>query len=162
MVDHTEITAYHEAGHAFFAIYLGGRIRSVSLDPDQDGGPYRLGDTQVEWHLDRFNEQEIHEREIQVSLAGPVTEMVYKGERGSLDFTQEWAGDWHVAWTAATKLFNTDEKRMSYLEQTATRLFQMISRDDFWEPIAGLADHLLAHETLEGEEVEGIVSNWLN
>lgn len=157
-----EITAYHEAGHAFFAIYLGGRVTSVSIEPDDDDGPLRFGDTQVEWCLQRFSRKEISERELQVALAGPLTEMVYNGDRGSLDFTQEWAGDWQVASQAATELFNTREKQIAYLEQTASQLFHLISQDEYWEPIAGLADHLLAHETLEGEEVEEIVSNWLN
>ena len=44
-----EITAYHEAGHVFMAIYLGARVRSVTIEPDRDDGPDRLGDAQVEW-----------------------------------------------------------------------------------------------------------------
>ena len=29
---HIEVTAYHEAGHVFMAIYLGARVRSVTID----------------------------------------------------------------------------------------------------------------------------------
>ncbi len=30
----SEISAYHEAGHALRAIYIGARVRSVTIDPD--------------------------------------------------------------------------------------------------------------------------------
>ena len=30
----SEISAYHEAGHAFMAIYVGARVRSVTIEPD--------------------------------------------------------------------------------------------------------------------------------
>ncbi len=46
-----EATAYREAGHVFMAIYLGARVRSVTIEPDRDDGPDRFGDTQVEWDL---------------------------------------------------------------------------------------------------------------
>ena len=53
--DLSEISAYHEAGHAFMAIYVGARVRSVTIEPDRDDGPERHADIQVEWPLDRFN-----------------------------------------------------------------------------------------------------------
>jgi hypothetical protein len=31
-----EISAYHEAGHAFVAIYVGARVRSVTIEPDRE------------------------------------------------------------------------------------------------------------------------------
>ena len=40
----SQIAAYHEAGHAFMAIYVGARVRSVTIDPDWDDGPDRFGD----------------------------------------------------------------------------------------------------------------------
>ena len=42
-----QVDAYHEAGHAFMATYLGGRVRSVTITPDNDDGPDRFGDAQV-------------------------------------------------------------------------------------------------------------------
>ena len=49
----SEITAYHEAGHAFIAIYVGARVRSVTIEPDWDDGPERYADIHVEWPIDR-------------------------------------------------------------------------------------------------------------
>ena len=64
-----EATAHHEAGHVFMAIYLGARVRSVTIEPDRDDGPDRFGDTQVEWDLGRFNQRELHEKSVLVALA---------------------------------------------------------------------------------------------
>jgi ATP-dependent Zn protease len=37
----------------------------------------------------------------------------------------------------------------------------LLSRDEHWAALAAIADHLLAHETMEGEEVEDIMREWL-
>ena len=34
--DLSEISAYHEAGHAFMALDAGARVRSVTIEPDRD------------------------------------------------------------------------------------------------------------------------------
>lgn len=75
-----ELNAYHEAGHALMAILLGGEVRSVTIEPDNDDGPDRQGDTQVLWRRSRMSEKQFAETAIQVSLAGPVAEMIYSGE----------------------------------------------------------------------------------
>ena len=41
-----EVSAYHEAGHAFMAIYLGARVKSVTIELDWDDGPVHHGDVQ--------------------------------------------------------------------------------------------------------------------
>jgi hypothetical protein len=75
-----EATPHHEAGHVFMAIYLGARVRSVTIEPDRDDGPERFGDTQVEWDLGRFTPRELQEKSVLVALAGPVAEMIHRGE----------------------------------------------------------------------------------
>ena len=54
-----EVTAWHEAGHAFVAVYLGGQVESVSIDPDWDDGPKRFGDTTIRWAAGQFTEREL-------------------------------------------------------------------------------------------------------
>src|SRR5579863_4685196 len=44
-----ELIAYHEAGHALMAVLLGGKVKQVTIEPDDDDGPARQGDTQVYW-----------------------------------------------------------------------------------------------------------------
>ena len=75
-----ELTAYHEAGHAWMAVVSGARVESVTITPDWDEGPERHGDTQVAWQLGRFTECELAKKGAVVSLAGPVAEMAYNNE----------------------------------------------------------------------------------
>ena len=72
----SEVSAYHEAGHAFMAILVGARIRCVTIEPGWDNGPARWADIQVEWPLDQFTDREFREKSVQVALAGPVTEVI--------------------------------------------------------------------------------------
>ncbi|MCR9118491.1 MAG: hypothetical protein NXI22_16265 [bacterium] len=157
----SEISAYHEAGHAFMAMYVGARVRSVTIAPDWDDGPERYADTQIEWPTNKFVQRELHEKSILVALAGPVAEMIYSGEPYHPGFVAEWAADWKLAWRAAAHLLPNERKRLSYLERVSVQLHQLIGREDHWAALAAIVDNLLAHETLEGEDVEEIVQQWL-
>lgn len=157
----SEVSAYHEAGHALMAIVVGARVRSVTIDPDWDDGPSRHADTQVEWPVDEFEQPEFCEKSVQVALAGPVAEMIYTGDPFHPGLVSEWAGDWKTAWQAAESIIPADRKRLSYLEQSSIQLHSVLSSENYWEAIAAIADELLAHETLEGHILEQIVDHWL-
>lgn len=156
-----EPTAYHEAGHAYVAVYLGAKVRSVTIDPDNDDGPERFGDTQIIWRRSRLSEKQFRERAIQVSLAGPVAEMLYTGDPFHPGLVAEWAHDWQTAWELADLLFVDQRKRLEYLEQMTGVLYRLLDSEPHWSAVAALADHLLAHETLESEEVRDIISDWV-
>jgi hypothetical protein len=156
-----EISAYHEAGHAFMAIFVGARVRYVTIEPDRDDGPERHADIQVEWPLDQFTTRELHKKSVLVALAGPVAEMIHSGEPYHPGFVAEWAADWRAAWEAAAQLVPAERKRLSYLEQATAQLYRLLNRDDHWAGLAAIVDNLLAHETLEGGEVEDIMRQWL-
>ena len=98
---------------------------------------------------------------MQVSLAGPVAEMIYSGDPYHPGLVAEWPTDWRQAWEAAMPLHPNERKRLQYLEQTSIQLYHRLKEDDLWAALAALADNLLAHETLEGEQVEEIVGAWL-
>jgi ATP-dependent Zn protease len=157
-----ELIAYHEAGHALMALMLGGKIKHVTIDPDNDDGPDRQGDTQVIWRRSRISHIEYARIAVQVSLAGPVAEMIYSGDTYHPGLVAEWAADWREAWDAAQLLHSGERQRMEYLEQVSITLYRQLQQDDLWAALASLADHLLAHETLEGEQVKEIVDEWLN
>ena len=116
---------------------------------------------QVEWPLDVFTDREFYEKSIQVALAGPVAEMIHSGEPYHPGFVAEWAADWKVAWEAAAPLIPSERKRLAYLEQAAAQLHRLLDREDNWAALAAIVDNLLAHETLDGEEVQDIVTQWL-
>ena len=155
-----ELIAYHEAGHAIVAHLLGGRVKQITIDPDNDDGPERYGDTQVRWRK-VSNEKLFAQNVVQTCLAGPVAEMIYSGDPYHPGVVPEWAADWRDAWEAAEVLFANERQRLSYLEQVSIDLYHRMKRDDFWAALASLADHLLAHETLEEEEIREIISEWI-
>lgn len=157
----SEISAYHEAGHALMAIFVGARIRSVTIEPNWDDGPQRYADIEVEWPVGQLTEREFHEKSVLVALAGPVAEMIHSGEPYHPGFVAEWAADWKLAWQSAGTLHSSEQKRIAYLEQTTVKLYRLLNRDDHWAALAAIVDHLLAHETLEGDEVEEIVRQWI-
>ena len=143
------------------AVYVGARITSVTIEPDWDDGPKRSADTQIEWPGGEFSEREFQEKSILVALAGPVAEMIHSGEPYHPGLVAEWASDWSAAWKAAAVRFADESKRLTFLEQTSIELYRLLTRDDHWAAIGGIVDHLLAHETLEGEDVEEIMVQWL-
>ena len=62
----SEVSAYHEAGHAFMAFYVGARVRSVTIEPDWDDGlPISVVD------IDRAHEP------FRVEVAPPDSEYVF-------------------------------------------------------------------------------------
>jgi len=156
-----ETTAYHEAGHALVAIMLGGEIKSVTIDPDRDEREHRYGDTAVLWRMKGRSDREYREHAIQVALAGPVAEMLYTGDPFHPGLVPEWAADWADAWELAAVLKPVDRERLAYLEQISIRLYRLLDSEPHWSALAEIADNLLAHETLEGEQVHEIVGQWL-
>ena len=65
-----ELIAYHEAGHALMAVLLDGKVKQVAIEPDNDDGPDRQGDTQVVWRRTGLSDKEFAKIAVQVSLAG--------------------------------------------------------------------------------------------
>lgn len=156
----SEETAYHESGHVLMAHLLGGRVVQVTIDPDHDDGPQRFGDTQIRWKR-TSDEREFARRVVQTCLAGPVAEMIYSGDPWHPGMVPEWQADWHEAWQAAQALFPNERQRLEYLEDISIKLYHRMKQDDVWAALAALADHLLAHETLEREEIVEIISEWI-
>ena len=156
-----EVTSWHEAGHAFVAVYLGGDVQSLSIDPDWDDGPQRFGDTTVHWQAGRFTEQQLRENAVLVCLAGPVVEMLHKGDEFHPATVAEWSQDWRMAWQAADFILN-QQQRMTFLEQVTKDLYRILSQSNHWAAIGALVDHLLAYEVMEGETVHEIVAEWVS
>ncbi|MEY4176504.1 MAG: ATP-dependent zinc metalloprotease FtsH [Planctomycetota bacterium] len=155
------LSAYHESGHAVIAVFLGGRVLSVTISPDNDGelAP-RFGDTRIAWPK-RLSLRERCERSVLVALAGPVAERIYREEPFHPGMVAEWAEDWRVAWEAAATLASDERKRLRFLEATAVKLDEWLRREAMWAAVAALADELSAHETLDADQVSEVVATWL-
>lgn len=156
----SELTAYHESGHAFVALALGAIVHSLSIDPDWDDGPERFGDVEIEWPAGQYQRKDFLESKVLVALGGPVAEMIYSGDPFHPALVPEWRVDWENAWTNAAELHRSKQKRLSYLEAKAIELHRILSRDHNWAALAVIADHLLAHEILEREQLEEILEDW--
>lgn len=155
-----EITAWHESGHAFAAAWLGGLIESVSVDPDADDGPQRFGEIVVRWDRHRFSRQDVADRSVMVALSGPVVEMIHSGDVRHPATVPEWSEDWSLAWAAADSITGK-AKRLAHLEGVTRDLYSVLSGHQHWAAIGAIVDHLLAHDSLEGETVHEIVSEWI-
>ena len=156
-----EISAYHESGHAYMATYVGARVRLVTIDPELGDGADRFGDTHVEWNIAGWSDELVAEKSLWVALAGPAVEIIYTGDPYHPGLVAEWADDWDEAVEQALVLHKDRKQALEYLEQTTLDLITMLRQDRHWAPVAALADHLLAHDTLEMFEIESLLHNWL-
>lgn len=159
-----EALAYHEAGHAYVAILLGGRVERVTLEPDYDDGPRREGDVQVAWH-DAMSERELARRDILVSLAGPICESILRGEDSPeeptpIESVPEWRADLMAAAQAASLWETHPVRHRAAIRAAETELRTLLSQDGHWAVVAAIADELTAHETLEWEQLTEIYRVW--
>ena len=155
-------TAYHEAGHAVVGTLLGGRVLSVTIEPDRLEYPDLAGDIEVEWDHSRYSPQRLLECEILTALAGPAAEILYQGGELRASTISAWRSDWAVALAITDGLFPTRDMQMRYLGKCCGALREKMNSDTWWwQAIAEVADLLDAHETLEGEEVAEVVQRWI-
>lgn len=157
----SETVAYHESGHVLMAVLLGGEVQHVTIEPDDDDGPRREGDTKILWRRAGGDEKVFAKQTVQVCLAGPVAEMIYTGEPYHPGFVAEWSSDWELAFSAAKRLFPDDRLCLKFLEDVTRRLYERLQGDELWPALAALADNLAAHETLDGDQVLEILQDWL-
>lgn len=152
-----EETAYHECGHVYLAHLLGARVLGVTIEPDRDDGPARYGDASILWPARRWSTRDLNLRCVRVALAGPVAEMIHRGEPLHPGFVPEWSQDWRVAWEYAGQLVADERARIRFLEDTIRQLHAMLRQDEHWHRLACIVDHLLAHETLDEEQLAEIL-----
>jgi hypothetical protein len=157
-----ELLAYHEAGHALVAHYLGGRVQRVSIESEWDEELRHEGDTEVVWPVGQMTGGEFQEAGVLVALAGPVAEMLYSGEPYHPALVAEWANDWDEAARLTAEFIPTEALQMKYLETQTRRLWKLLDDEPLWSALAALADELLAHETLDEEQVAETLAAWLD
>lgn len=151
------LTAYHEAGHAIMAVSYGGRIVHVSIDPPDDDGFKRFGESIVQWPAAAANDIEI--AELKVSLAGPVAELAYDGARESIAECLEFAADWQQAVLSASRL-KAEQGRAKFLAEMERQVWAFFDDKNVWAATCAVADLLLAHETIEHDQVAEAWSFW--
>ena len=157
--DLTEVTAYHEAGHAVMAVVLGAKVIHASIEPPDDDGLARTGESIVQWPAG--NAQAIEAAEMKVSLAGPVVERIYTGDVREICEIPEFAADWSRATQSSQSLTSSITQCAQLLRQTEASIRDFFDDDNHWAAIGATADELLAHETIEHITLVNVVSFWI-
>ena len=162
MDDEEIFTAYHEAGHAVVAYALGATIESVQLGGEADDWlPERFGECRIRWGRVDPNSDWQRQREVLAILAGPVAELIYRGETPDSAGLQSWQHDWQLAWGISKAIANEPPARVLFLQQTVAWLQNRLSAEQSWAAVAAVADEILAHEYVEGEKLEEVLSFWI-
>lgn len=149
------LVAYHEAGHAVAAFYLGLRVREVSIVPDADAlghvswkpmPPSFRPDAEVSPRVrDRI------EREAIATLAGPWAEEKAGGD----DAWRTSGSDLDDSVALLQYLCASDDELQAYLHLVSIRARNLVER--LWDSIDALAHQLLAKRRLSGEEVRRLM-----
>ena len=162
MDDEESLTAYHEAGHATIGFALGGKVEAIQLGGESEvSGVRQYGDCKIAWHA-VGSDLDVHcQREILTTLAGPAAEMLYAGREIALRSFGPWEQDYHTAWFLLDRFPISSNEKDKLLKNLIQQLKSILDEDDCWAAVAALADALLAHEYLEAEETEEILSYWL-
>ncbi|MEM9367642.1 MAG: cell division protein FtsH [Planctomycetota bacterium] len=161
--DDETVTAYHEAGHAVIAWALGAKITALGLsqasefDDDEQGLPRSFGQCHISWGCVSSESPDQKMRELMTSLAGPVAEQIYTGDKLDLaacamDFA-----------TAGNRLQGLPQDRVTRVRNAAlTQLRRALNQETYWAAVSALADEILVGDELESEHVESIIAFWLD
>jgi hypothetical protein len=157
-----ELTAYHEAGHIYVALSHGGRLKHASLEPEEDDGPRRFGDTTITWRRSIREGPHFAKILCEVSLAGPAAEAIYSGSEEHPGQVKEWRADWVAAQQAASVLLSDPRKRLEFLENLSVQIHHALKVDHRWAAIGDIADLLICNDVLEHDDVIDTIRHWGN
>lgn len=135
--------AYHEAGHAFLAHRLGGRVVAVTIE-DEDGA--LMGRTTVHWG--DLDAPERRRCSALVALAGPVAEARWRGDVERLAALSAWRTDWQEV-QAALLAHARGGDPAALLQRWLVQVRRHLDDPHGWEQLCRLADALAAHGTLD-------------
>lgn len=162
MDDEETWTAYHEAGHAVIGYALGAQIDYIALGGEADEYlPDRYGECLVNWGRVDPTCSLQKQNELMTMLAGPVAEMIYRGETFHPAHYGPWKGDWDQAWNHCRDAVPDTNRRAKLLERLMQELHKRMSGDDCWAAVAAVADELLAHEQLDQEQLADTLAFWI-
>lgn len=170
-------SAYHEAGHAVIAWYYKRRILGAFISQDKN----KNGNCEIIRLFGKFPDIEVHEleREMDIIMAGAIAEEQLTGKKvtGTEWFGTDYPDAVEIAmdWALKTgKAFN-DEYLIdhsidvdgikgcifsgAFLDEFGGNARNLMSRPHIWRCIEAVANALLKHKELNGDEVSSIISN---
>ncbi|MEM9800463.1 MAG: hypothetical protein AAGA20_09055 [Planctomycetota bacterium] len=124
----------------------GGTVREVTLESELDG---HGGHVAVEWR--QAGQTETARRSLTVALAGPVAELIHRGEEicDDAEALSTWRGDWDEAEAQLERLHSDPAERDATRWKVLAELWSAFDDAEGYERLARLADALDAHETLD-------------
>jgi hypothetical protein len=156
--------AIHEAAHAVLAWVTGRRIERLAMVsdeqysrlpsmPDARAGCLVVGPLPPGVDLKDEKYRVLADREAMIALAGKLASLRYRGaSRWDVVLTQS---DLEGLSFAASHAGDSQERLNSYLDRLAAKTTQYL--DAYWPHVEALADALLRHRVLSGEQVMTIL-----
>jgi hypothetical protein len=141
-----EVEAWHEAGHAVVARLLGARVRSLTLDAEEDEFG---GRSEIAWPP--AAEAESASLSARVALAGPIAEVERFGGENLDDphVLSAWAADWAEVERCADVVAPGGTDRLEAVRAWVAEVRRLVADPEVEERIARVADALDAHRTLD-------------
>lgn len=142
-----EADAWHEAGHAYMAHRLGGRVHSLTLESDEAEFE---GKASIEWPP-AASAHEAAQRSALTALGGPLVELLFRGEVDAHDpeIVQAWDGDWQEVERCAEVVEPDPDLRTDCIQRWIHEVQAAIEKPRAEETLARIADALDAHGTLD-------------
>lgn len=137
-----DAACWHEAGHAYIAHLLGGRVQEVSIESELDD---HEGHTAIAWDAGPG----LARCSALVALAGPVAELLYREAEPAPAELRAWRGDWAEAEARCAELEADPSARPGLLHTLIGELVATLEDPGHWERMARVADGLHAHGTLD-------------
>jgi hypothetical protein len=143
-------TAYHEAGHAFVAWYLGVKIESATIV----AGDAYAGRIHHEKTIRRKNPDSDRtavqmEKHIRVCLAGPIAQRIYDPRSCR---TLHCHSDNQSAANIALNLYGSSKVATEFLKYLSVSADELLHQS--WHMVKALANEFMSKRTMTGEEVK--------
>ena len=139
-------TPRHEAAHAVVAHVLGGEVRLVTVESEEEG---HEGHTEVLWPA-RDRDLALRHGAL-AALAGPLAELEHEGRHllEEPETLAAWGRDWAEVDGALQALERDPEARQQLLHQWIRDVADLVADVVVAEHIARVADALETHGTLD-------------
>jgi hypothetical protein len=159
---------WHISGHAFAAMSFGFPVFRLTVDEfpetifaDAKGKLWIDSGTIVTppnlYHpYGSFQHTQFMERLTIIALAGPVTEMSYRGEQCGCEKVQQHLRDWERAWDVSATLCDDETQCIEQLEMHIQRTAVFVGHAEARKYITAVAHELDKNGGMSGEDAQRI------
>lgn len=152
-----ESTAIHEAGHSVCAYLLGKRLKRVTVIETDEYLGLSVHDPRFPEGFNEFADGFEGEMKklVLIHLAGAAAEVIAFGDYDS-DGPES---DFHKAVDCATYCVGGPDALQKFIDRSFDEVKELLQQH--WQAVQTLAEHLLKHGELTGEQAEEIIRSAL-